>query len=39
LWHFADKRCAAKLVAFWSNNGQTSILIGPDNDVNDPKRS
>jgi len=29
----------AKLVAYWTNNGQTSILDGDGYDVNDPTRT
>src|SRR5665811_1796524 len=38
-WHIASFRCAAKLVAYWTNNGQR-LALGPDGSAAiDPKQT
>jgi hypothetical protein len=38
-WHIASFRCAAKLVAYWTNNGQTSSGRLKSYAAIDPKRT
>jgi len=39
MWHFAAFRCAAKLVAYWANNGHRSALALDGSAANDPQRT
>ena len=36
LWHFASFRCAAKLVGYWTNNGQRAARRLNGSVANDP---
>jgi len=36
-WHLAPFRCVAKLVVYWTNNGQRSALALNGSVANDPK--
>ena len=38
-WHIATFRCAAKFVAYWTNNGQRAVLGLNGSVANDPNRS